>query len=340
MVLGWGVAIGIVPTRSRARAHIRDVWHSLPPPHVTPIPTPIPTPSPRSYAVGGTSVRALRSVERLRPDNEQWEAVAPMSCERCCPAASNDGRGGIVVSGGADAIYRHANVFATCELYCASDGPPALLPSACEAAAEGSAADAGEDAADADVVGAYTACDDCGAADDGAVVRPWRAFPPMTTPRCAHSLSRSAGGVMYATGGYGGGVSYLDSIECIDLHVPERGWRTVHTLPQPRAFAATCFGPDHCLYVVGGSDNGSGNFASCLKIDPRSGHTHALAPMAARRHAFAGAFAPDGQLYVAGGFEWIGMLTSAECYDPRADRWRDLPPLGACMELCTGAVSW
>ena len=100
------------------------------------------------------------------------------------------------------------------------------------------------------------------------------------------------------------------------------------------------FGPDGALYVVGGGDNGTSNFASAVKWDPRSGKWHAVASMAIRRHYFAGAFAPDGQLYVAGGFEWTGQLGSAECYDPRADRWRPLPELDAYLEFCSGAVLW
>ena len=94
------------------------------------------------------------------------------------------------------------------------------------------------------------------------------------------------------------------------------------------------------------------------------------------RHYFAGGFGPDGLIYVAGGFEWTGMLTSAErsalhtsphpsysmlgnraapspadgpClrwvplahrYDPRKDRWADLPDMGASMEMCSGAFVW
>ena len=139
----------------------------------------------------------------------------------------------------------------------------------------------------------------------------------------------------------GGGTCYLDSIEMIDAHNPdERGWRSAGRLEQPRAFGAACLGPDHCVYVLGGTDNGSSGFSSCLKWDPRSGRSHTLAPMGTSRHAFAADFAPDGLLYVAGGFEWVGVLTSAECYDTRADRWRALPEIGASFELCAGVCVW
>jgi len=169
----------------------------------------------------------------------------------------------------------------------------------------------------------------------------WRPFPSMTTARCAHGLALSAGGTLYATGGYGGGTSYLDSIECIDAHAPgERGWQAAGGLDQPRAFGAACVGPDQCLYILGGTDNGSAGLSSCLKWDPRSARRHALAPMSTSRHAFAAGFAPDGSLYVAGGFEWVGVLTSAECYEPRADRWRPLPELEAYMEFCAGVCVW
>ena len=62
--------------------------------------------------------------------------------------------------------------------------------------------------------------------------------------------------------------------------------------------------------------------------------------MHSRRHYFAGSFAPDGVLHVAGGFEWTAQLSSAECYDPRADKWRLLPDFGVYMEFCSGAFLW
>lgn len=303
------------------------------------------------YALGGACGVPLRSVERLPPssgsaqgESEEagWEMVPPMRTARCAAAASHDGHGRIIVSGGGESMYRHARVFASCEAFSA-----------------------------------------------GA----WLPYPAMQTPRCAHSLTlghaqAAAASSLYAVAGYDGNEDrYLDTIEAIDVDAPERGWRIVGQLPEPRAFAAACVGPQHALYVLGGTDNGSSNFATCVRCaargsacirdlrgpthlleshrlvvltrhllpcpplyarvalssrrwDPRSGSTHALAPMTSRRHAFAAAFAPDGLLYVAGGFEWMGTLTSAECYDPRADRWRELPSLGAGLEFCSGAVVW
>jgi hypothetical protein len=138
----------------------------------------------------------------------------------------------------------------------------------------------------------------------------------------------------------GGGTSYLSSIEGLDALHPERGWRTVGALDAPRAFSASCVGPDGCVYVLGGTHNGARGFASCLKWDARCNACVPLAPMSATRHAFAAGFAPDGSLLVAGGFEWVGVLQSAECYEPRADRWRALPELGASFEFCTGVCVW
>ncbi len=172
---------------------------------------------------------------------------------------------------------------------------------------------------------------------DGGTSEP---FPNLREARAAHSLARSERGVLYATGGYGGGTEYLSSIEALDLGAAERGWRAECVLPHPRAFATACIGPDHCLYIVGGSDNGSSNFASALKWDPRSGRTHKCAPMSTPRHYFAGAWSPCGQLHVAGGFEWTGGLSTAEVYDPRADAWRPLPDLGAYLEFCSGSFVW
>ena len=89
--------------------------------------------------------------------------------------------------------------------------------------------------------------------------------------------------------------------------------------------------------------NGHDADSTCVKWDSRANQWLPLAPMHARRHYFAAAFAPDGQLYAAGGFEWSGQLTTAEVYDARADRWRPLPDLvdgGAVIEFCAGAAVW
>jgi len=230
---------------------------------------------------------------------EPWEPIAPLQTARACPAAASNGRGNIIVSGGGESIYRHAEVYKTAEI---------MLYSASEQ--------------QRDVE--------------------WLPFPEMGEARCAHGLALGDSGYLYACGGYGGGTTYLNTIEYIDAHRPdERGWRPCGSLERARAFGACCTGPDHCLYILGGTDNGSTGFSSCLKWDPRSATSHHLAPMSSSRHAFAASFAPDGKLYVAGGFEYVGTpLRSAECYEPVADKWRQLPELGASMEFCSGVCVW
>ena len=51
----------------------------------------------------------------------------------------------------------------------------------------------------------------------------------------------------------------------------------------------------------------------------------------------AAAFGPDGLLYAFGSFRHSGQLREAEAYDPRMDRWVDLPPLPVVVEFCAGA---
>ena len=83
-------------------------------------------------------------------------------------------------------------------------------------------------------------------------------------------LVASARGHAYAVGGYGGGTKYVDTLECLDLGAAERGWHVAASLPAPRAGAVAGLGPDHCLYVVGGGNNGNSNFSSMIKWDQRS----------------------------------------------------------------------
>ncbi|KAL1496053.1 hypothetical protein AB1Y20_014682 [Prymnesium parvum] len=273
----------------------------------------------------------------------QWHDAPPMECERNSAALARSTEGELVVFGG-----RAERALRSVEVLCPRRGewlaaPPMELERCCPAAV--SLGEWGRGAAAFLVAGGgesmfrharvYETVELYDLAAGSG-----RAFPSLGVARCAHSLAVSARGHVYATGGYGGGLSYLSSVESLDLSCPERGWLRVAEMAEARAGATGCFGPDHCLYVAGGGDDGTTNFSSAVKWDPRSGRWLRLASMHHRRHYFAGSFAPDGVLYVAGGFEWTAHLSSAECYDPRADKWRLLPDFGAYMEFCSGAFLW
>ena len=111
--------------------------------------------------------------------------------------------------------------------------------------------------------------------------------PALTVPSDAWpvGLARHPSGKLYAAAGYGGGTSYLDSIEMIDAqHPSERGWVAAGRLGMPRAFGAACLGPDQCLYVLGGTDSGRQAFSHCLKVTVQPSHPpNPLLPVALAR---------------------------------------------------------
>lgn len=54
------------------------------------------------------------------------------------------------------------------------------------------------------------------------------------------------------------------------------------------------------------------------------------------RHYNAAAFGPDGWLYVSGAFRHEGQLDVVERYDPRADKWQPLGPIGFTVKFSAG----
>ena len=47
-----------------------------------------------------------------------------------------------------------------------------------------------------------------------------------------------------------------------------------------------------------------------------------------------------GCLYVAGAFRHFGQLDVVERYDPRADRWEELPEIGVTVKFSAGAFTF
>jgi hypothetical protein len=56
-------------------------------------------------------------------------------------------------------------------------------------------------------------------------------------------------------------------------------------------------------------------------------HTHT------HRADNAAAFGPDGWLYAAGSFRHTGYVDVVERYDPRANRWEELAPVGGDVPI-------
>lgn len=161
---------------------------------------------------------------------------------------------------------------------------------------------------------------------DGAT---WRTVGAMLSPRCGLGLaSDPRGTLLYAAGGYAGGIDYLSTAEWFDTHTGKA--HALHSMSAARSGPGAAFGPDGAVYVVGGSADGNNALASCERIDPREGKWQPIAPLPTARGFLSAIFSIDGCLYAAGGAmersdQW--PCDAFEKFDPRAGAWAELPAL-------------
>ena len=249
---------------------------------------------------------ALNVVERLS-DGHTWDPLPSLQEARCCAGAVNDGRGSLWCLGGGESMYSHSRTLCSVER---------LLWQPPEQAATG--------------LSDGTA--------DGPMGGGWRFGPPMGECRCAFGCAVGLETQhIVAAGGYGGDHRYLDSAELLDLTGDGR-WVGLPRLSCKRSGCAAAAGPDRRIYVIGGGPDGRGQHRSMEALDVRApSWDTSLAPARVGRHYNAAAFGPDGRLYCSGAFRHEGQLDVVERYDPRADRWEDLPDVGIVIGFSAGA---
>ncbi|CAK9060426.1 Kelch repeat and BTB domain-containing protein F47D12.7 [Durusdinium trenchii] len=129
-----------------------------------------------------------------------------------------------------------------------------------------------------------------------------------------------------------------ESVEWIDLGGAEallRGWHQGPRLAQARAGCAACFGPDGCVWVLGGGSDESASLDTVERLDPREGRWQEAPLMPGRRRCFAASFGIDRKLYIYGGWNrerW--HEDSAARLDLRNLCWETLPsPLGEAESI-------
>lgn len=82
------------------------------------------------------------------------------------------------------------------------------------------------------------------------------------------------------------------------------------------------------VYFLGGQYTSGGSSRTVDRFDPLTGAWESMAPMLHPR-AMAMAWAHEGKVYVAGGRDDYGPLSSTEVYDPASDTWTDDPAVFA-----------
>ncbi|GAB5356625.1 hypothetical protein AAMO2058_000305600 [Amorphochlora amoebiformis] len=154
----------------------------------------------------------------------------------------------------------------------------------------------------------------------------WLEGPKLSHVRSGHAVALTPqGNRLLAVGGYGGGNTFLQSMEMLDF---TRGgglsWvRDERRMRCKRTGLGLAVGPGHCLYAVGGSCNGATMLSTVERLDLREPKWHKLASMAAPRGYCSAAFDSSGFLYAVGGLQDLSHhpLATLERYDPRADKW-------------------
>jgi N-acetylneuraminic acid mutarotase len=164
--------------------------------------------------------------------------------------------------------------------------------------------------------------------------RTWRTVTSAgLTPR-ADLGAASAGGRIYAIGGYDSSGNASAAVESYDPRDPAAGWRSEAPLPilsssgWAGAGGIAAAGYHNLIYAVGGYDQ-DGNVLANLEIyDPRTNTWTAGPPMPTARGLLRATFA-DGRLYAVGGFDSTGTIPfdTVEGYDPTTDQWTTEAPI-------------
>eukprot|EP00927_Polykrikos_kofoidii_P056069 TRINITY_DN50251_c0_g1_i1.p1 TRINITY_DN50251_c0_g1~~TRINITY_DN50251_c0_g1_i1.p1 ORF type:complete len:434 (-),score=59.95 TRINITY_DN50251_c0_g1_i1:397-1698(-) len=160
----------------------------------------------------------------------------------------------------------------------------------------------------------------------------WRPAPALRRPRCAAGVCATSIGQVFVVSGYAGQGRYEQTVEWADASCSEgllRGWNEASLLDHARAGCVACFGPDSCVWAVGGGRNENESLDTVERLDPRRPRwMKNVPPMPGRRRCFAGGFGADRKLYVHGGWDaaqWHNPTTAR--LDPRMMRWEKLPDL-------------
>lgn len=160
----------------------------------------------------------------------------------------------------------------------------------------------------------------------------WQQAPFLLKRRCAAGVCTTDAGHVYAISGYAGNDTYEASVECLDGFSNEglsKGWKMAPSLKQARAGCVACFGPEGCIWALGGGCDESESLASVERLDPRmKAWLGGVPDMPGRRRCFAGGFSTDRRLYVYGGWDstqWHNP--TAARFDVRTMTWESLPSL-------------
>ena len=165
----------------------------------------------------------------------------------------------------------------------------------------------------------------------------WRLLPEMRTERgylaVAHGGAASGPRVLFALGG-SDGKGALASCESFDYEAGE--WREIAPMSRPRIWLGAATVGDH-VFAVGGYDGAEYlDLVEVYRPGPReakpgsvsaAGRWERCRSLSSGRSTL-GLVGCLGTLYAVGGFTAPHYLSTCEAYDPNADQWWGVAPLG------------
>lgn len=154
----------------------------------------------------------------------------------------------------------------------------------------------------------------------------WSTGPSLPAP-LAGAAAVAAGHRIYVIGGYDKSDEAVRTVQTYDTR--SRHWSTAAPMAVPRGNLRAVRSGGR-VYAIGGADTAGVSLAAAevFKVGHGRGRWHTVASMRVPREGHGLAAGEGGRIYAIAGVDGSGDITpSAEVYDPRHDRWSQLPPL-------------
>lgn len=156
----------------------------------------------------------------------------------------------------------------------------------------------------------------------------WAAGPPLPAPRYRAGAAAGPDGTVYVFGGFIGGSN--DATNTVLALAPgAMSWTTMAAMPFSAADVAVTAGANRLIYVAGGfaayCPGACGSLANFAAYDTATNQWVSLPNLPTSVEGAAAVTAPNGKIYVVGGFtggSQVGNFVSGiQVFDPAADLW-------------------